>query len=115
MTPDEEKGRVFDKLHSPDRPIYHMGHARRANSADEYNSEDMRATAKRLLAQRRQQRFEMSWQLIDTAPKDGTTIRVKLPETDVRVFWCSDLKSWVLCSPIHMETVRDPTHWLAEV
>lgn len=54
----------------------------------------------------------MRWQLIDTAPKDGTTIRVKLPETAVRVFWCSDLKEWVLCSPIHMETIVEPTHWL---
>ena len=47
---DEDKGRVFDKLHKADRPIFQIGQARRTNSADDYDSEKIRSAAKRLLA-----------------------------------------------------------------
>ena len=46
---EEDKGRAFDVLHDPDRPIYHVGHARRLNSAEDYNSKEVRAIGKRLL------------------------------------------------------------------
>jgi hypothetical protein len=48
---------------------------------------------------------------IDTAPKDGTVIDVPLNAV-VRVYWDPEMQTWVLCHPLHIETIRRPTGWL---
>jgi hypothetical protein len=48
---------------------------------------------------------------IETAPKDGTVITVPLIGT-VRVYWDHELTTWVLCHPLHIESIREPKGWL---
>ena len=49
-TEDEAIRKDFAALHNPDRPVYHIGHARRANKAEDYNSSDILAMGKSLLS-----------------------------------------------------------------
>lgn len=49
FTSDDDKRRAFKILHKPDRPIYHIGHARRGNSAEDYDSAAIREAGDRLL------------------------------------------------------------------
>jgi hypothetical protein len=48
---DKEKSEVFDKLHDVARPLYQMGHARRSNMSERYDSNSIRSASKRLLKQ----------------------------------------------------------------
>lgn len=50
------------------------------------------------------------WQPMATAPKDGSTIIVPLTGA-VRVFWCDELKTWVLNHPLHVESIAHPEGW----
>ena len=57
-------------------------------------------------------------QPISTAPMDGTEVlpmdgtEVLLPLVgDVRAYWCSDLKRWVLSKPLHIESLINPPCW----
>ena len=53
-----------------------------------------------------------NWAPMNTAPKDGTVITVRLPEWEVRVYWCTELKRWVLLSPQrHSEYISNPKGW----
>ena len=49
-------------------------------------------------------------QPIKTAPKDGTEILLPL-ECNVRAYWCTELETWVLSSPLHIESIVAPQHW----
>jgi hypothetical protein len=46
-----------------------------------------------------------------TAPKDGTAVVIQLTTT-ARAYWDEELKTWVLCRPMHIESVREPKGWL---
>lgn len=52
------------------------------------------------------------WQMIETAPKDGSTIIVPIEGT-VAAFWCNDLRRWVLNNPLHMESINPLRYRLA--
>jgi hypothetical protein len=52
-----------------------------------------------------------SWQPIETTPKDGSEITVRMLEWEARVYWDDDLKTWVLVSPMHLESVSNPKEW----
>jgi hypothetical protein len=54
---------------------------------------------------------ECDWAPMDIAPKDGSMITVRVPECEARVFWCDELKRWVLISPRHAEYVNNPGGW----
>jgi hypothetical protein len=54
---------------------------------------------------------QKSWQPIETAPKDGSLITVRMPEWQSRVYWDDDLKTWVLTSPTHLESINKPKEW----
>lgn len=56
-------------------------------------------------------RAKDGWQPMATAPKDGSTVYIKISGGPRGAFWCRDLKTWVLCNPIHIESVRDPAGW----
>lgn len=49
MKSDDEIRQAFKQLHDPSRPIYQIGQARRSNSAEEYDSDSIRAAGSRLL------------------------------------------------------------------
>ena len=53
----------------------------------------------------------IDWQPIETAPKDGTEIYLPIPGR-VRAFWDDKLQHWVLCRPLHMESLKDPLSWM---
>ena len=46
---DEDLRKDFRTLHDPNRPVFHIGHARRGNKSEDYNSEKILTTAARLL------------------------------------------------------------------
>ena len=46
---DEDVRKAFKELHDPARPVFHIGHARRSNKAEEYNSKSILTTAAQLL------------------------------------------------------------------
>ena len=48
-TPDAEKRRVFLAFHDPNRPIYQIAHARKANKSEDYSSERARAASARIV------------------------------------------------------------------
>jgi hypothetical protein len=57
----------------------------------------------------------ITWKPMDTAPKDGTTVRIPLRfPLGVRAYWDDDLKTWVLAHPLHIESIRDPDYWSPE-
>lgn len=46
------------------------------------------------------------------APRDGSV--VLLPVNGwVRAYWDNELQTWVLCHPLHIESIRDPDRWRA--
>lgn len=50
---------------------------------------------------------------ITSAPRDGST--VLLPVNGwVRAYWDNELQTWVLCHPLHMESICDPLWWRPE-
>jgi hypothetical protein len=57
------------------------------------------------------------WKPIETAPKDGTKIRVKRDLLQESVHWSHDLEGWVTGPiPVHDRELRrllpwEPTHW----
>ena len=52
------------------------------------------------------------WQPIETAPRDGTEVRLSLMGFDsVKAFWDEKLQVWVLSRPIHMEKLINPPYW----
>lgn len=54
------------------------------------------------------------WQPIETAPKDGSVVRLRL-NGGVRAYWDNELQTWVLCNPMHIESIRNPRHWQSEL
>lgn len=46
---DEDVRQAFRALHDPKRPVFHIGHARRSNKAEDYNSKSILETAAQLL------------------------------------------------------------------
>lgn len=46
---DDDIRKAFRTMHDPARPVYHIGHARRANKAEEYSSEKILSAGARLL------------------------------------------------------------------
>lgn len=54
----------------------------------------------------------INWQDMDTAPKDGTevTLRLVFPH-GVPAYWDKELERWVLSRPLHMESVHLPRGW----
>jgi hypothetical protein len=53
------------------------------------------------------------WRPMGTAPKDGTVILVPVRGYQ-RVYWCDDLKTWVLSRPLHIESIHEPEGWRPE-
>jgi hypothetical protein len=52
------------------------------------------------------------WQPMETAPKDGTEVRLALSYPNgVPAYWCADLKTWVLSRPLHVESIHRPERW----
>lgn len=51
------------------------------------------------------------WKTIDTAPRDGTVVKIKVDIVSVRAYFDYDLDRWVLTHPLHMESVFRPTRW----
>lgn len=51
------------------------------------------------------------WQPIETAPRDGTAIILDIGPGRARAYWDEELRTWVLCHPLHMESVREPKGW----
>lgn len=49
---------------------------------------------------------------MDTAPRNGTDIRLVIPRCIVPAYWDDDLHKWVLCRPWYMESVSNPAGWL---
>jgi len=56
---------------------------------------------------------EADWQAIETAPKDGRDVILKMPfgVNGIRAFWCDDLKRWVLRFPLNVESILHPAGW----
>lgn len=55
---------------------------------------------------------ETNWQDMDTAPKDGTEVRLQLVfPRGVPAYWDNEL-GWVLSRPLHMERVHAPRGWV---
>lgn len=57
-----------------------------------------------------------NWQPIETAPRDGTVVKIKVDIESVQAYWEPNLYgeglgSWVLTRPLHMESVWRPTRW----
>jgi hypothetical protein len=46
---DDDVRKAFRALHDPARPVFHMGHARRGNTAEDYKSGSILETSARLL------------------------------------------------------------------
>jgi hypothetical protein len=52
------------------------------------------------------------WQPMETAPKDGRDIRLKIEwPRGVVAYWDDDLQEWVTSRPLHMECVHEPKGW----
>jgi hypothetical protein len=55
------------------------------------------------------------WKNIANAPKDGTVVILPVAfKNGVRAYWDGELKLWVLCQPIHIESIRQPRGWKPE-
>lgn len=55
---------------------------------------------------------ETNWQDMDTAPKDGTEVYLRLVfPHGVPAYWDANLERWVLSRPLHMESIRAPHGW----
>ena len=50
------------------------------------------------------------WRSIETAPKDGSTVCLRLSGA-VAAYWDAELRTWVLCHPLHIESIRSPQEW----
>lgn len=50
-------------------------------------------------------------QPIESAPRDGTSIVIPIA-LDVQVFWCNEMKTWVLDHPLIVETLSAPKEWI---
>lgn len=48
-----------------------------------------------------------------SAPRDGSVVLLPLSGW-VRAYWDNELETWVLCHPLHMESIRDPSSWRPE-
>lgn len=53
---------------------------------------------------------EGGWRHIATAPKDGTTVGLKLNGV-LPAYWDNELETWVLCRPFHMESFHNPKQY----
>lgn len=53
----------------------------------------------------------IEWQPMDSAPKDGTEVRLRLLPLGVAAYWDAELECWVLSRPLHLEFVRTPEGW----
>lgn len=51
---------------------------------------------------------------IETAPRDGSVVVLDLGRVQLSAFWCKDLQRWVLCQPLHMESVYEPKGWFPD-
>jgi len=52
------------------------------------------------------------WRPIDSAPRDGTEVYLHLNfPNGVPAYWDRELKTWVLCRPLHIESLREPKAW----
>ncbi len=56
------------------------------------------------------ERQPKEWLPIATAPKDGTTVLIKL-DVAVPCYWDNELQRWVTVRPHHIESMRDPKEW----
>jgi hypothetical protein len=52
----------------------------------------------------------MSWQPIETAPKDGTSLLVYSDERIIAAFWSVPADDWA--EVVHGYTFYPPTHWM---
>ena len=54
----------------------------------------------------------IDWQDMDTAPKDGTEVMLRLVfPHGVAAYWDEELQRWVLSRPVHLESVSLPRGW----
>lgn len=44
------------------------------------------------------------------APKDGSEIYIRI-SGKYRAFWDDEMKAWVLSTPVHIESIRNPIEW----
>lgn len=56
----------------------------------------------------------MKRQPIETAPRDGTVIRIYRPAHYIRAFWCNDLHDWVTDREYTINRVTRAKEWLPE-
>ena len=56
---------------------------------------------------------EIDWQSMDTAPKDGSEVRLQLVfPRGVPAYWDGELDRWVLSRPLHIESIHVPHGWV---
>jgi hypothetical protein len=51
------------------------------------------------------------WKPMLDAPRDGSLITVRMPKWEARVYWDDELRTWVLTSPRHLESIARPEGW----
>ena len=84
---------------------------------DEYHRQLMRWAAQRLAALTRE-RDALTWQPIETAPKDGARIVVWIPAEDddppevAYVQWASHFSGWLGVNSAWQLESPQPTHWM---
>jgi hypothetical protein len=55
------------------------------------------------------------WQPMNTAPRDPkVVVRIKLDIKSVRAYWEPEIGCWVLCHPLHIESIWTPEGWKPE-
>jgi hypothetical protein len=53
-----------------------------------------------------------TWNVMSTAPKDGTEKLLLIPSVEARAFWCKEQNRWVLSSPMNREYADDALAWM---
>ena len=51
------------------------------------------------------------WQTIDSAPRDGTTVKIPLDIEWVRAFWSEEVDAWILPQRLIINTIINPKWW----
>lgn len=55
---------------------------------------------------------DVAWQPMDSAPMDGTEVRLRLVFVrGVPAYWDDELQRWVLSRPLHIESIHVPRGW----
>ena len=52
-----------------------------------------------------------SWKPIDTAPKDGSHVRLYKPEIQFVGYWATGLEKWIINAPDLPTMCPGPTRW----